>query len=102
MQWRKDTDQLVVYSLGNFVSGQSSRYKNGGGMLYVELQKTDSVTSIDNAEYMLQFVYRDATKKYHVVPVQQFESDTTLISEKPARAPGQGVCFRFKEVVQRT
>ncbi|MEI9920319.1 MAG: CapA family protein [Bacteroidota bacterium] len=86
MEWRKDTDQLVVYSLGNFVSGQSSRYKNGGGMLYVDLYKTDSVTNIDAAEYLLQFVYRDAVKKYHIIPVQQFESDTTLIAEKSARA----------------
>jgi len=85
-EWRKDTDQVVVYSLGNFVSGQSSRYKNGGGMLYVEMVKHDSVTTIDKAEYELQYVYRDAVRKYHIIPVQQFESDTTLIAEKAARA----------------
>jgi hypothetical protein len=31
-------------------------------------------------------VYRDAVKKYHIIPVRQFESDTTLIVEKYARA----------------
>jgi poly-gamma-glutamate synthesis protein (capsule biosynthesis protein) len=86
MEWRTQTDQLVVYSLGNFVSGQTSRYKNGGGMLYVELQKNDSTTSIAKAEYELQYVYRDAARKYHIIPVQQFESDTTLIERKSARA----------------
>ncbi|HZY77885.1 MAG TPA: CapA family protein [Cyclobacteriaceae bacterium] len=86
MEWRKDTDQLVVYSLGNFVSGQSSRYKNGGGMLFVELVKSDSATTISRAEYELQYVHRDAAKKYHIVPVQHFEHDTTLIFEKYARA----------------
>jgi hypothetical protein len=55
-------------------------------MLYVEMRKTDSVTTIGKAEYALQFVYRDAGKDYHIVPVQQFESDTTLIAEKAARA----------------
>jgi poly-gamma-glutamate capsule biosynthesis protein CapA/YwtB (metallophosphatase superfamily) len=86
MEWRKDTDQVVVYSLGNFVSGQSSRYKNGGGMLYVEMQKRDSVATISKAEYELQYVYRDAARKYHIIPVRQFESDSTLIAEKAARS----------------
>lgn len=86
MEWRKENDQLVVYSLGNFVSGQSSRYKNGGAMLYVELKKKDTVTTIGKAEYELQYVYRDPLKKYHIIPVKQFESDTTLINEKTARA----------------
>lgn len=86
MEWRKESDQLVVYSLGNFVSGQSSRYKNGGAMVFVELEKKDSVTTIAGVEYELQYVYRDAGKKYHIIPVQKFESDTTFIPEKAARA----------------
>jgi len=86
MEWRKDTDQLVVYSLGNFVSGQSSRYKNGGGMLFVELQKNDSAVIITKADYELQYVYRDAARKYQIIPVKHFELDTTLIAEKTARA----------------
>lgn len=86
MEWRKENDQLVVYSLGNFVSGQTSRYKNGGAMIYVELTKKDSVVRIDKAEYELQYVYRDAARKYQIVTVHQFESDTTIISEKVARA----------------
>lgn len=86
MEWRKDSDQLVVYSLGNFVSGQTSRYKNGGGMLYVELKKTDSSSFITKAEYELQYVYRNAAKKFIIVPVQQFETDSTVIQEKAARA----------------
>jgi poly-gamma-glutamate capsule biosynthesis protein CapA/YwtB (metallophosphatase superfamily) len=85
MEWRKENDELVVYSLGNFVSGQSSRYKNGGAMLYVELEKKDSVTKIGKAEYELQYVYRDPVKKYHIIPVNHFEADTTLINEKAAR-----------------
>ena len=86
MEWRKDTDQLVVYSLGNFVSGQTSRYKNGGAMLFVELQKNDSLTTINKAEYDLQYVYRDASRDYRIIPVRHFESDTTLLAEKVARA----------------
>ena len=68
MEWRKENDQLVVYSLGNFVSGQTSRYKNGGAMLFVDLEKKDSVTSIVSAEYKLQYVYRNAKKKFIISP----------------------------------
>ncbi|HMJ67525.1 MAG TPA: CapA family protein [Cyclobacteriaceae bacterium] len=104
MEWRKEDDQLVVYSLGNFVSGQTSRYKNGGAMLFVELNKikkalTDSTDRtarpaldagdnvvIANAEYQLQYVYRDRKKKFHILPVQGFEADTITVAEKVAQA----------------
>jgi poly-gamma-glutamate synthesis protein (capsule biosynthesis protein) len=98
MEWRKEKDQLVVYSLGNFVSGQTSRYKNGGAMLFVELNKinkaltdrTDPTDSssvvIANAEYQLQYVYRDAQKKFRILPVQGFEADTITVAEKAAQA----------------
>lgn len=83
MEWRKESDQLIAYSLGNFVSGQRDRYKNGGAMLKADLMKTttDSVstTRIDSAGYMLEWVYRtaDARKHYYILPVQDFEQDTT-------------------------
>ncbi|MBL7857026.1 MAG: CapA family protein [Cyclobacteriaceae bacterium] len=84
MEWRKDKNQLVAYSLGNFVSGQRKRYTDGGAMIRVELEKIafkpDSiVTSIDTAGFILQWVYRtvDAKKKYYVLPIPDFESDTT-------------------------
>jgi hypothetical protein len=83
MEWRKDKNQLVVYSLGNFVSGQRDRYKNGGAMARLELMKisnTDSsATTIDSAGYILQWVYRtnDSKKDYYVLPVPTFENDTT-------------------------
>lgn len=82
MEWRKEKDQFLVYSLGNFVSGQRKQYTDGGAMAYVELQKiryaTDSiVTSIDSAGYFLQWVYRteDQKKDYYMVPVPHFEHD---------------------------
>ncbi|MEJ1241566.1 CapA family protein [Chryseolinea sp. T2] len=76
MEWRKDKNQFVAYSLGNFVSGQRKRYTDGGAMAYIELEKiqhTDdsSSTRIQNAEYYLQWVYRtvDSQKDYYVIPV---------------------------------
>jgi poly-gamma-glutamate synthesis protein (capsule biosynthesis protein) len=89
MEWNKATDQLVVYSLGNFVSGQRSRYRDGGGMLFVDMEKisdsTSGSTRIADASYELQYVYYNARKKYIVLPVIDFEDDTLIVKEKKAR-----------------
>ncbi len=84
MEWRKEKNQLVVYSLGNFVSGQRKRYTDGGAMVTIELEKIafspdSSVTRIDTANYILEWVYRTANteKNYYVLPVPSFENDTT-------------------------
>ncbi|MBL0739698.1 CapA family protein [Chryseolinea lacunae] len=76
MEWRKDKNQFVAYSLGNFVSGQRKRYTDGGAMAYLELKKIQykpdsAITTIDSAAYALQWVHRtvDAQKDYYVIPV---------------------------------
>ncbi len=83
MEWRKESNQFVAYSLGNFVSGQRKRYTDGGAMAYLELEKIryspdSAVTSIDSAGYFLQWVYRtaDAQKDYYMIPVQKAETDS--------------------------
>lgn len=92
MEWNKPKNQLVAYSLGNFVSGQQSRYRDGGTMLWVDLEKisTDSTseTLIRNASYDLEWVYRnnESPKKYFILPVKEFESDTITLANKIAQA----------------
>ncbi len=90
MEWRKEKNQFVVYSLGNFVSGQRKQYTDGGAMAYIELQKVrhnpDSiVTSIDSAGYFLQWVYRteDQNKDYYMAPVPHFEKDPATFLKTP-------------------
>jgi poly-gamma-glutamate capsule biosynthesis protein CapA/YwtB (metallophosphatase superfamily) len=92
MEWDKEKNQLVAYSLGNFVSGQRKRYTDGGAMINVELEKIyfapdSSTTRIDTANYILQWVYRtEAGKNYYMLPVQKFENDTTnFITEQESR-----------------
>jgi hypothetical protein len=84
MEWRKESDQLVVYSLGNFVSGQRKRYTDGGALLQVELEKikfgADSTdTHIDSAGYLLEWMYKtaDVNRDYYILPVSTFENDST-------------------------
>ncbi len=79
IHWLSDSNRLVVYSLGNFVSGQRTRNRDGGLMVVTELEKItyaadSSVTRIDSASYMLEWVYRDRQKKYYVLPVAAFEA----------------------------
>jgi poly-gamma-glutamate capsule biosynthesis protein CapA/YwtB (metallophosphatase superfamily) len=83
MEWQKSKDQLVAYSLGNFVSGQRKRYTDGGAMIRIELRKVtfndgSSVTGIDTAGYMLEWVFRtnDANMDYYVIPVTGKEKAT--------------------------
>ena len=83
MEWRKDKNQFVAYSLGNFVSGQRKRYTDGGAMAYIELEKINfkpdsSTTTIDSAGYYLNWVYRtiDAHKDYYMLPAGKVESDS--------------------------
>jgi poly-gamma-glutamate capsule biosynthesis protein CapA/YwtB (metallophosphatase superfamily) len=93
MEWRKDKNQLIGYSLGNFVSGQRKRYTDGGSMIKIALEKisfgdSTTLTGIDSANYILQWVYRtiDAEKNYYVLPVPTFENDVTgFIKDEASR-----------------
>ncbi|MBL7851420.1 MAG: CapA family protein [Cyclobacteriaceae bacterium] len=76
MIWDRDRDNLVAYSLGNFISGQRVRYRNGGALLHVTLRKEpDSNGSmkvkISDATYSLAWVSRanDSRRSFRLVPV---------------------------------
>jgi poly-gamma-glutamate synthesis protein (capsule biosynthesis protein) len=91
MEWRKQSDQFVAYSLGNFISGQRPRYRDGGAMVWLELQKirTDSVsvTSIQSASYELEWVKKsnDSKADFVMLPFRYFENDSTFIPDKVLR-----------------
>jgi len=88
MEWRKEQDQFVVYSLGNFVSGQRPRYRDGGAMLWIDLQKVHrdsiSLTSISKAAYELEWVQKssDAKQEFVIMPLRYFEHDTLFMSDR--------------------
>jgi hypothetical protein len=94
MEWRKDKNQFVAYSLGNFVSGQRKRYTDGGSMAYLELEKItfkpdSAVTTIDSAGYFLQWIYRtvDSHKDYYILPAPKVEHDSvSFIKDSASKA----------------
>jgi poly-gamma-glutamate synthesis protein (capsule biosynthesis protein) len=71
--------QLVVYSLGNFVSNQRAQYKDGGIMVGIDLLKTGPVTRIENVTYLPYWVYRadySGKSTFYVLPVDYYEKYT--------------------------
>jgi poly-gamma-glutamate synthesis protein (capsule biosynthesis protein) len=93
MEWRKDKNQFVAYSLGNYVSGQRKRYTDGGAMAYLELQKisyhADSAhVTIDSAGYYLAWVYRtvDSNKDYYLLPVDHMDQHLKFVKDTESKA----------------
>jgi poly-gamma-glutamate capsule biosynthesis protein CapA/YwtB (metallophosphatase superfamily) len=66
---------LVVYSLGNFVSNQRAQYKDGGIVFRMKLIKTADGTVLSDYNYLPYWVYRvDLSGKstFHVLPVDLY------------------------------
>lgn len=63
--------RLVVYSLGNFVSNQRTRYRDGGAMVSFTLHKSWKGKEIKDPAYHLTWVHTpvvDGKKQYYIVP----------------------------------
>lgn len=73
---------LVAYSLGNYVSNQRDRYKDGGLMVQVLLKKQYNKTEIMNAGYHLCWVNTplvNGRKKHQVLPVASYEVNSSWL-----------------------
>lgn len=80
---KMESGRLVVYSLGNYISNQRSRYKDGGAMVYAELVKIDGSVYIDSAGYILTWVYieeRGGNKNYMIIPAS-LKEDARIIPD---------------------
>jgi poly-gamma-glutamate synthesis protein (capsule biosynthesis protein) len=76
--------RVTVYSLGNFVSNQRTRYRNGGAIAYVKLEKRQSKSTIASTGYLLAWVHtpvRNGKKLYQVLPVSSYEHIPGYFSE---------------------
>lgn len=89
MEWhRADSmlkEQLVVWSLGNYVSNQRKRYTDGGTMFSVTLQKKEGHAWIKDAGCQLTWVYNpieNGRRQYYILPAAKFENDTVLLDEQ--------------------
>jgi poly-gamma-glutamate capsule biosynthesis protein CapA/YwtB (metallophosphatase superfamily) len=93
MEWRKQSNQFIAYSLGNFVSGQRKRYTDGGAMAKIQLKKIifaedSSSTVIDSAGYFLEWNHRTpAGKKYTIIPASNGDKkNKQIVLDSASRA----------------
>jgi poly-gamma-glutamate synthesis protein (capsule biosynthesis protein) len=76
---RTDTGfhHLVVYSLGNFISNQRDRYRDGGIIFGLELEKTDR-TRISGIDYLPVWVHKPLQgnkQKFRLIPAGLAEGE---------------------------
>ena len=83
-----DTDstegRVAVYSLGNFVSNQRQRFRNGGAIAAINIVKENGKTRIANAAYALVWVHLpivNGKKLYRVLPVADYERHSDYFNE---------------------
>jgi len=89
MEWRRsDTlakEQLVVWSLGNYVSNQRKRYTDGGTMVKITLHKQAGKTRVKDASYQLTWVYNpiaEGKRRYYILPAARYQEDTLLLDRQ--------------------
>lgn len=80
MEWTNDSLQnhLVVYSLGNFVSGQRTIPRDGAAIVGIELTKDKKGCRITDVHYRLIYVHYpiiNGIRQFIVVPVAGVEKD---------------------------
>lgn len=70
-------EKLTAYSLGNFVSNQRDRYKNGGMIVRSEIARENNQVVLKKADYMLAYVHtaeEGIYKHYYVLPDYPYDS----------------------------
>ncbi len=71
------SEQIVVYSLGNFVSNQRTRPRDGGAMFELTLTKDNNGTQITDHGYYLTWVHKpiiDGERRFEIVPCSMYEA----------------------------
>ncbi len=68
---------VIVYSLGNYVSNQRTRYRDGGIVFELNINKVNDITSINDIFYLPTWVYKKITDKdtsFCILPAYYFKS----------------------------
>ena len=77
-------EKLTVFSLGNFVSNQRDRYKNGALLVRTSIEKKDSIAILKSTDYILAYVHtalENGFKHYYLTPDYAYEKlDSTFFT----------------------
>lgn len=82
-------ERLTAYSLGNFVSNQRDRYKNGGLMVFADIEKVDSNVKLKDVTYRFAYVHTKLVgtfKHYYILPSYDYSKDSGFIDGEDLKA----------------
>jgi poly-gamma-glutamate synthesis protein (capsule biosynthesis protein) len=71
-------DNMVVYSLGNFITNQRKPGTDGGAIVRIDLERQEGRVRIANAGFYLTWVYtpiRNYRKKFYILPCAEYENN---------------------------
>lgn len=83
--------RYAVYSMGNFMSGMSTRYSDGGMVVYLRIEMRDGAAWVDGIQYLPVYMQRGISggrMNYRVLPVLPGlipESDLPLTARDKAK-----------------
>lgn len=77
-----DTDSVavknpVVWSMGNFVSNQRTRRRDGGAMIRLDVTARGDTAFVSDAGYVLTWVYspiENGKRRFYILPCAEFEN----------------------------
>ena len=74
----EENDKVIAYSLGNYVSNQRARRKDGGAMLELLLTKKQEKTKISETSYHLTWVHKpiiNGKEVFKILPCKEYEKN---------------------------
>lgn len=91
----EEAGNLVVYSMGNLISNQRNRYRDGGILFEMELVKGPNAKEIESFAYLPVWVWKPSTKKgtsFSLVPANM---DATSVSHLGMLSEERDLMLRF-------
>lgn len=89
MEWVEGKDgnkTFVIYSLGNFLSGQDELYQEIGGIVKVSIKQTvkgnERTIEVTEPQFMPTYVHDDEEENYEVIPMYQLNDDVLKNADK--------------------
>lgn len=74
----ESNEHVIAYSLGNFVSNQRTRKRDGGAIFQLSIEKKDNEVKITNCGYYLTWVFKpliDNKRKFEILPCSVMGSE---------------------------
>ncbi len=82
-----EKENVVVYSLGNFISNQRKPKTDGGTIVRIELTKEGDRYKVSDAGYYLTWVYTPIVKyrkQFYIIPCSEFENKQEFFDKPEA------------------